>query len=159
MTDQQEATTDQPVQVSVQRIYLKDLSFESPQSPDVFRSQFNPHVKMDLNTRHRAMEDSLHEVVLSVTLTVSSEDKPVFLCEIQQAGVFLIQGLDAPHQQRVLATFCPELLFPYMRETVDSLAVRGSFPPLMLAPVNFEALFEQTRDQQKPEGQDAAAPH
>ncbi len=154
--DQAAAAAGNQAQVSVQRIYLKDLSFESPQSPDVFRVQFNPQVKMDLNTRHRAMEDGLHEVILAVTITVSNEDKPVFLCEAQQAGIFLVRGLEPAQEQRVLATFCPEVLFPYVREAIDSLAVRGSFPPLMLAPVNFEALYAQTQQQQKQQQEGSA---
>ncbi len=151
MSEQQGAAAQEgkEVQVAVQRLYLKDLSFESPQSPDVFRKPFNPQVKMDLNTRHRDLGEDLHEVVLSVTITVSGEEKPFFLCEVQQGGVFLVSGLDGARKERVLATFCPEVLFPYVRETIDSLAVRGSFPPLMLAPVNFEALYAQTEHQQK----------
>lgn len=136
-------------QVAVQRVYLKDLSFESPQSPDIFRSEWKPEVKMDLGTRHREMGEDHHEVVLQVTVTVRQDDQVVFLAEVQQAGIFLLAGLDPESLRRVLGTFCPELLFPYVRELIDSVVVRGSFPPLMLAPVNFEALFMQSLEQEK----------
>lgn len=142
-------------QISVQRIYLKDLSFESPQSPDIFRMEWKPNVKMDLSSKHRGLGNDLHEVTLAVTVTVEQEEKAVFLIEVQQAGIFLLSGLPDDALRHVLGTFCPEMLFPYVRETVDSLVVRGSFPALMLAPVNFEALFAQSQQQQAEE----AAPH
>ncbi len=141
------ATADRP-QVAVQRVYLKDLSFESPQAPEIFGSDWKPEVKMDLGTRHRELDADHHEVVLQVTVTVRQQDQVVFLVEVQQAGVFLLTGLEPEQLRRVLGTFCPELLFPYIREVVDSVVVRGSFPPLMLAPVNFEALFMQSMQEQ-----------
>lgn len=138
-------------QVSVQRIYLKDLSFESPQAPDIFRQDWKPNVKMDLSSKHRELGNDLHEVTLAVTVTVEQEEKAVFLIEVHQAGIFLLSGLAPDALNHVLGTFCPELLFPYVRETVDSLVVRGSFPALMLAPVNFEALFAQSQQRQAEE--------
>ena len=141
---------EQP-QFALQRIYVKDLSFESPKSPEVFQTQWQPEVKLDLNTSNRPLEDGLFEVVLSLTITVDngSEDnkETAFVVEVQQAGVFLARGLGEEELHRTLGAFCPNVLFPYAREAVDNLVLRGSFPPLMLAPVNFDALYMQAREQ------------
>ena len=130
-------------QFSLQRIYVKDLSFEAPKSPEVFREEWNPNIELDLNTRQRALEGDFHEVVLTITVTVKTGEEVAFIAEVQQAGIFLVQGLDDASQGHALGAFCPSILFPYARETLDSLVVRGSFPALMLAPVNFAALYAQ----------------
>ncbi len=130
-------------QFSLQRIYVKDLSFEAPKSPEVFREEWNPNIELDLNTRQRALEGDFHEVVLTITVTVKTGEEVAFIAEVQQAGIFLVQGLDDASQGHALGAFCPSILFPYARETLDSLVVRGSFPALMLAPVNFDALYAQ----------------
>ena len=143
MTEQNNvaAQEEQTSQFSLQRIYVKDLSFEAPKSPEIFREDWSPAVELDLNTRQRALEGDFFEVVL--TLTVKTGEEVAFIAEVQQAGIFLIQGLDAASQNHALGAFCPSILFPYARETLDSLVVRGSFPALMLAPVNFDALYAQ----------------
>ena len=130
-------------QFSLQRIFVKDLSFEAPKSPEIFREDWSPQVEMDLNTRQRSLEGDFHEVVLTITVTVKTADEVAFIVEVQQAGIFLIQGLDEASKGHALGAFCPGLLFPYAREAIDSLVVRGSFPALMLAPVNFDALYAQ----------------
>lgn len=139
-------------QFALQRIYVKDLSFESPKAPEMFQAQWQPEVKLDLNTSNRQLHDDLFEVVLSLTITVQNgpEDnkETAFLAEVQQAGVFLIKGLGEEELHRTLGAFCPNILFPYAREAIDNLVLRGSFPPLMLAPVNFDALYLQAREQQ-----------
>ena len=136
-------------QFALQRIYIKDLSFESPKSPSSFRVQWEPKVNLELNSRHGDLGEGFHEVVLSVTVTAQNEnDDVMYLAEVQQAGVFAISGLDEPTLDRTLNSFCPNLLFPYAREAIDSLITRGSFPPLMLSPVNFDALYEQSLQQQ-----------
>lgn len=136
---QQEETT----QFSLQRIYVKDLSFEAPKSPEIFREDWSPDVELDISTRQRALEGDFHEVVLRLTVTVKTGEEVAFIAEVQQAGIFLLQGLDVTSQAHALGAFCPSILFPYARETLDSLVVRGSFPALMLAPVNFDALYAQ----------------
>ncbi|RDE18344.1 protein-export chaperone SecB [Motiliproteus coralliicola] len=128
---------------NIQRIYLKDASFETPGAPQVFTQQWQPKVDLQLNTRTRALNDELYEVVLTVTVTVKCEDENAFLVEIQQAGLFGISGLEEAQLQHTLGAYCPTILFPYARETIDSLVNKGSFPALMLAPVNFDALFAQ----------------
>lgn len=146
MTEQNNnvAAAQEPTsQFSLQRIYVKDLSFEAPKSPEVFREEWNPNIELDLNTRQRALEGDFHEVVLTITVTVKTGEEVAFIAEVQQAGIFLVQGLDDASQGHALGAFCPSILFPYARETLDSLVVRGSFPALMLAPVNFDALYAQ----------------
>jgi len=137
-------------QVRLERLYLKDASFESPRSPDVFGETWNPEMQLEINTRTSAQQNNRFEVVLTVTLRAKSETgKTAFIIEVQQAGLFLIEGVDDPVRQRVLATVCPNTLFPYVRETVDSLAVRGGFPAIQLAPVNFDAAYSEALTKQQ----------
>jgi len=132
-------------QFALQRIYLKDSSFESPKSPHGFREQWKPKVNLELNSRHDLIENSLYQVVLRMTVTVSTEDDELmYLVEVQQAGVFLVDGLEENARLHTLGSFCPNVLFPYAREVIDSLVVKGSFPPLMLSPVNFDAIYQQS---------------
>lgn len=140
-------------QFSLQRIFVKDLSFEAPKSPEIFREDWSPQVEMDLNTRQRSLEGDFHEVVLTITVTVKTADEVAFIVEVQQAGIFLIQGLDEASKGHALGAFCPGLLFPYAREAIDNLVVRGSFPALMLAPVNFDALYAQELERMQSNGE------
>jgi preprotein translocase subunit SecB len=148
MTDQQntEAAAEeaQGPQFSLQRIYVRDLSFEAPKSPAIFRQEWTPSVALDLNTRQKALEGDFHEVVLTLSVTVKNGEEVAFIAEVQQAGIFLIQGLDEASMSHTL--------FPYARETLDSLVTRGSFPALMLAPVNFDALYAQELQRMQQEG-------
>jgi preprotein translocase subunit SecB len=142
---------DAGAQFALQRIYLKDASFESPRSPGSFRGQWQPKINLELNARHSLIEGELYEVVLSLTITANTEgdDKPLYLVEVQQGGVFLIKGIAGDALEQTLGSFCPGVLFPYAREAIDAMVVKGSFPPLMLAPVNFDAIYEQARKQQE----------
>lgn len=143
---------------SLQRIYVKDISFESPRAPEIFRGNWQPRINLDLNTRSRKLEPDLFEVILTLSIEAQAEGEQTgFIVELQQAGVFHISGLDEEQMQHTLASYCPNLLFPYARETVDSLVLKGSFPPLMLAPVNFDALYAEAvqRQQQEAGGQPA----
>lgn len=134
---------------SLQRLYLKDASFESPNSPESFRSgQWRPQIMFDIKSRNSKLQDDTYEVVLILTVEAKQEDKAAFLVEVQQGGIFTCRGLDDQQLEQVLATVCPNIMFPYARETIDSLVVKGSFPPLMLAPVNFDALYAQSKQQQ-----------
>jgi preprotein translocase subunit SecB len=130
-------------QFNIQRVYTKDLSFETPNSPAVFQKEWNPEVKLDLDTRSAKLSDDTYEVVLSLTVTAKNGDQTAFLCEVQQAGIFSIVGLTEPQLAHSLGAYCPNVLFPYARETVSGLVARGTFPQLNLAPVNFDALFAQ----------------
>lgn len=131
-------------QFAMQRIYTKDISFESPATPDIFKKQWQPAINVDLNTKSDKIDDSGNfEVVLSVTITAKVDDETAFLVEVQQGGIFLISGIEGDDLRRVLGTAAPNILFPYARESIDNLCVKGGFPPIMLAPVNFDALYQQ----------------
>lgn len=142
-------------QFSIQRIYVKDLSFESPNAPAIFTKEWKPDIKLDLDNRSVKIEEGVYEVTLSVTVTATVEDQTAFLCEVQQAGVFVIGNMPEAQTAHMLGAFCPNTLFPYARETVSNLVNRGTFPALNLAPVNFDALFAQyiQQAQAKAEGQ------
>lgn len=137
-------------QFMIQRIYIKDLSYEAPGTPDAFQQQWQPELSLDLNTENNLLDENIYEVILTVTATVKNNNAVAFLCEVKQAGIFTIQG--APKQQldHLLGSFCPNILFPYAREAITSQVIRGSFPQLVLAPINFDALFmQQMEDKQK----------
>ena len=137
-------------QFALQRIFIKDLSFESPKSPEIFRTQWQPKINLELNSKHLALEEDLYDVTLQITVTARDEaDEVVYLSEIQQSGIFLIKGIEEEQLKQTLGAFCPSVLFPYARESIDSLVVKGSFPPLMLAPVNFDAIYEQGLQQRE----------
>jgi preprotein translocase subunit SecB len=142
-TAQEQGQTGNGQQFSVQRIYVKDLSFEAPLGANAFGQPWKPQVNQELNSKNQKVGDNQYEVVLSLTVTVRLEDKVAFLIEIQQGGLFTIRGLEDRQLAQVLNTMCLQILFPYARETVDSLASKGSFPALMLPPINFDALFAQ----------------
>jgi preprotein translocase subunit SecB len=141
------------LQFAVQRIYVKDISFEAPNSPAVFQQPFKPKVNLDLNTSSQQIQEDLYEVVVKVTaqVTHSEEGTTSFLAEIQQAGLFKISGIEGDQLDHTLGAFCPNVLFPYARECIDNLVNRGGFPPLMLAPVNFEAIYAQRKKRQAEE--------
>ncbi len=144
MAEEQAASQQAQQQFAMQRIYSKDLSFESPGTPGVFKKQWQPKVNVDLNTKSDKIDEAGNfEVVLTITLTAKVDDDTAFLVEVQQAGIFLIQGFEGEDLRRILGTAAPNILFPYARETIDSLCVKGGFPPVMLAPVNFDALYQQ----------------
>lgn len=140
-------------QVRIERLYLKDSSFESPHAPEIFGNRSAPEFQLEINTKSTGLAQDRVEVVLAVTLRARvDQGKTAYIVEVQQAGLFQIAGFDTPMMQRILGTFCPTTLFPYVRETIDSLVTRGGFPPVHLAPVNFDALFaEALRKQQSPE--------
>lgn len=154
MTDQDQAAAPEQKaqatqgQFAVQRVFIKDVSFESPNTPEVFRQAWKPQINMDLNTRSNKLADDVYEVILTLTVTAKNEDKTAFLAEIQQGGIFKIEGLEGQALHHAVGAYCPNLLFPYAREAIDNLVVKGSFPALMLAPVNFDALYQQSLQQQ-----------
>ncbi len=143
-------------QLNIQRIYTKDISFESPNAPAIFQKEWKPEVKLDIDTSTNVIGENAFEVVLSVTVTASMGEETAFLCEVQQAGIFVL-GAELPDQAKapMLGSYCPNLLFPYAREAISNMVNRGTFPPLNLAPVNFDAIFAaymQKRAQQAQEG-------
>lgn len=151
------ADQQQGPQFSIQRLYIKDLSFEAPKSPDIFRKDWTPNVELNLSTRQQSLEGDFHEVVLTLSVTAKSGEEVAFIAEVQQAGIFQIRGLDAAAMSHTLGAYCPTILFPYAREVLDSMVIRGSFPALMLSPVNFDVLYAQELQRQQQE-QAAAKP-
>ncbi len=140
-------------QFGIQRIFTKDVSFESPNTPEIFRQAWKPQINMDLNTASKKIEEDVYEVILTLTVTAKNEDKTAFLAEIHQGGIFKIEGLEGPALHQTLGAFCPNLLFPYAREAIDALVIKGSFPALMLAPVNFDAIYAQSMQQAQAKAQ------
>lgn len=141
------------VEFNIQRVYVKDISFECPNSPEIFKKEWAPEVKMDIDTHSKKLEDGVYEVTLSLTATATVEGEVAFLCEVQQAGIFSVSQLEGAQLAHCLNAFCPNILFPYAREAVSSLVTRGTFPQLNLAPVNFDALFQQAMANKQPEAE------
>ncbi|MDF2690228.1 MAG: protein translocase subunit secB [Gammaproteobacteria bacterium] len=137
------------IEFAIQKIFTKDISFESPNSPLVFKDQWQPEANVDINTQSNPLEEGQYEVVLSITVTVKVEQKTAFLVEVKQSGIFTIQGVSADQLGHILGAYCPATLFPYAREAVASIINRGGFPPLSLAPVNFDMLYQQSLAQQE----------
>lgn len=135
-------------QFTIQKVYLKDVSFESPASPEVFTKKWEPEVNMEINTASKSIAEDVVEVVLTLTITVKLGDQTAYLTEIKQAGIFTIKGLPEADKGRVIATACPNILFPFGREAVAEMVSKGGFPQLLLAPVNFEAIYAQHQAQQ-----------
>ena len=154
--------TDKPEQgqFAIQRVYARDMSFESPLSVTE-RSNSKPKISQEINTKVNKISDELYEVVLQITATVkvsvAEEEKVAFLAEIHQAGLFQIKGINDANLQRVLLASCPNILFPYAREAIDNMAVRGGFPPVSLPHINFDQLFLETVARQKAQAQGESA--
>jgi preprotein translocase subunit SecB len=150
-----ENTTPTPAEprFGVQRIYVKDSSFEAPDTPDCFRRPYNPKVNFSINSRSKHIEGDAYEVVLRLTADLKQDDKTIFLVEVQQAGIFEVGGIEGERLEQVLTITCPSILFPYGREAIDALVIKGSFPALMLAPINFEAVYAQAKRSQAEQAQ------
>jgi len=130
-------------QLAIKRLFIKDLSFEAPLGAEGFNRQVQPTVNQDIGTGVTKIDEQHYEVVLHLTVAVKDGDSTLYMVELQQAGVFMVSGLEQTMLAQVLNTHCPTVLFPYARAVVDDMAVKGGFPPLMLPPVNFEILFQQ----------------
>jgi len=135
----------------LQKIYLKDTSFETPNSPEIFTENWVPDVNIELQTAGKSLADDVHEVVLSVTVTTKVGDKTAYLVEVHQAGVFTLSGFNDSERSHMLGSFCPNILFPYAREAISDFVGKGGFPQIMIAPVNFDALYAQHVQQQNSE--------
>lgn len=148
-----ETNTANEKQFAIQKIYTKDISFETPNSPKVFTQKWEPALDLNLGTHVEPLENSMYEVALSITVTVKIGDTVAYLVEIKQAGIFTIAGLSEQEMGPMLGSFCPNILFPYAREVISDLVSKGGFPQLILAPVNFDALYMQhlQQAQQSPE--------
>ena len=143
-------------QFAIQRLYTKDISFESPSAPAVFTQEWKPEINVALNSTTQDIGNDHFEVVLTVTVTAKHNDNTSFLAEVQQAGIFLMRGMAQEEMAPMLGIYCPNILFPYAREVVSDLVTRGSFPQLVLAQVNFEAIYKQQAQQQQESKANAA---
>jgi len=147
-------------QFAIQKIYLKDVSFESPNSPQAFTSgDYQPQMNVQLNSSNQKIADDTYEIVLDITVTAKHEEKTMFLAEVKQAGIFLISGFPDESLGGMIGAFCPETLFPFAREAVHELVSKGGFPQMILAPVNFNALYTQQMQQQAEAQAEEGAPH
>lgn len=149
MSETKETNTEQENEsnFSIEKIYLKDVSFEAPSAPAVFTEEWAPDINMELNTQATSIDKNVFDVELTITVTAKNNDATSFLVEIKQCGVFVISGMDDATLNGMLGAYCPNLLFPYAREAISDLVTKGGFPQLLLAPVNFDALFAQHMQQ------------
>lgn len=136
----------QQPQVGIARIYVKDISFESPLAPKIFMQQWRPEIKLGVEVRHRKVQENLFEVSLELTVEAQEGEKVGFITEVEQAGLFEVSGAQGAQLEHILSVFCASTLFPYARQVVDQCLNQGGFPPVMLAPLNFEALYARQRD-------------
>ncbi|MCK5877096.1 MAG: protein-export chaperone SecB [Candidatus Marithrix sp.] len=135
-------------QFVIQNIYVKDVSFETPNSPQIFMEQWKPKLELEISNDIKQLNDELFEVVLNLTSTVKVEEKTAFLVEIHQAGLFIIKGFPNDRMSHMLNAYCPNVLFPFARENVANLVIKGGFQPLWLSPINFDALYAQQLQKQ-----------
>ncbi len=133
-------------QFMIQRVYIKSSSFETKNTPAIFQQAWEPELSLDLNTAHTTLDKGVFEVVLTVTATIKNKNTTAFLAEVQQAGIFSITGPEPEQLDHLLGSFCPNILFPYAREAITSEVARASFPQLVLAPINFDALYFQQQE-------------
>ena len=154
MAEEQAATDEK--RISVAKIYIKDFSFESPQSPTIFRAEkWSPQTNLNLRSGNKDLGDGVHEVILTLTVDAKEDDKTVFLVELQQAGLFEMTGYEDSEISAITGSYCPSILFPYAREAIANVIQKGGFPEFMLQPINFEALYLQAQQQSEAESETA----
>lgn len=155
MAEQEQAAENQ---LAISKIYVKDFSFESPQAPLVFkRGDWKPQTNLNLRSSHSKVEEGVHEVVLTITVEAKEDETTLFLVELQQAGLFEIHGYEGEELATIVGSFCPNILFPYARSSIASTIQKGGFPEFVLQPINFDALYMQSKQQQQAEAVDAPA--
>ena len=156
MAENEQATDKQ---LAIQKIYIKDFSFESPNTPQIFsRTDWSPKTDLNLRSSHTAGSENNHEVVLTITVEAKEDDKTVFLIELHQAGLFHVTGYSGDEFKAIVGSFCPNILYPYARESIASMVSKGGFPEFVLQPINFDALFAQGMAQAKAEAEANAEP-
>ena len=152
MAEQETQTNEK--RLGIVKVYIKDFSFESPQAPGIFNIQeWNPNTNLNLRSSHSVVSESLHEITLTVTIDAKEKDsdKTIFLIELHQAGLFEINGYDEQEMAALIGSFCPNVLFPFARETIASTVQKGGFPEFLLQPINFDALYQQSLQQRSEE--------
>jgi preprotein translocase subunit SecB len=151
MNERDEALQQDPNQMDfgIQRIYARDLSFEAPGAPHIFKENWSPEVAIDLQSKSERLEEGVYEVIVTVTTNVKVNDKMAFIAEVHQAGIFTIRNFPEDQLGHLLGSFCPSVIFPYARESITDLVTRGGFPQLYLSPINFDAIYQQKLEQEK----------
>ena len=153
MTEQTAGAAAVEQQFVIQKIYLKDVSFESPQTPDIFvASDWSPEVNVQVANNARQLGEGVFETALTITATASVNNETIYLAEVQYAGIFTVVGFDDAQTQQILGAYCPNLIQPYIRETVADLVMKGGFPQLVLQPINFDQLFAQHQQERSEQG-------
>jgi preprotein translocase subunit SecB len=156
MADQDQSTIEK--QIAIQKIYVKDFSFESPHTPDVFtRTDWSPKTNLNLRSSHTTASEDNHEVVLTITIEAKEGDQTFFLVELAQAGLFHIAGYTEDEFKAIVGSYCPNILFPYARESVANIVSKGGFPEFLLQPINFDALYAQGMAQAQAQAQEQPA--
>lgn len=141
-------------QFAIQKIYLKDVSFESPQAPDIFvATEWSPEVNVQVANNARKLGEGVFETALTITATATHNEETIYLAEVQYAGIFTVAGFDDASTQQILGAYCPNLLQPYIGETVSDLVMKGGFPQLVLQPINFDHLYTQHLQEQLEQAQ------
>lgn len=135
---------------NIEKLYVRDLSLEIPNAPGIFLERENPQIDLQLHTQAAPIEEGMFEVMVTVTVTAKlpAKDKVMFLIEAKQAGIFQVRNIAAEEMETILAVVCPNILYPYLREVVSDVAVRGGFAPVLLNPINFDGLYQQQKQQQ-----------
>lgn len=154
MAEENASKEEQAARFVIQKIYTKDISFETPNTPDIFREEWKPTLDLQLGNEYARIDEDNHEITLTVTVTAKVGDKVAFLAEVKQAGVFSLTGYSDQEMGPLVGSYCPNTLFPFAREVISDIVIKGGFPQLVLAPVNFDALYMNQIEQAK---QQAAA--
>ena len=149
MAEEKAAAEKQQPQFMIQKIYTKDISFETPSSPEVFREEWKPELDLQLTNEYKQLDDNNHDVTLVATVTAKLGDKTAFLIEVKQSGIFSLIGYSNEEISPLIGNHCPTILFPYIREVISDIVLKGGFPQLVLAPVNFDALYMNQVEQAK----------
>jgi preprotein translocase subunit SecB len=158
MAEENASSTEekQAARFVIQKIYTKDVSFESPNSPDIFREEWKPQLDLQLGNEYRRIDEENHEIILSVTVTAKVGEKTAFLVEVKQAGIFSLTGYSDEEMGPLVGSYCPNTLFPFVREVVSDVVTKGGFPQLVLSPVNFDAMYMHQKEQAKAQAAAAA---
>lgn len=144
----EEQTEQAKREFGIQKIYTKDVSFETPNSPEIFKAEWKPDVNLQLGHSTKPIGENVHEVILSITITAKVNKKTAYLAEVNQAGIFSLSGYNEQEMGAMMGVYCPNILFPYAREAISELVAKGGFPQMLMAPVNFDALYQQHLQQQ-----------
>jgi preprotein translocase subunit SecB len=147
MAEENQAADEQAPKFIIQKIYTKDVSFESPNSPEIFRDEWKPKLDLQLGNEYKRIDEENHEIVLTVTVTAKVGEKTAFLVEVKQAGIFTLTGYSNEEMGPLVGSYCPNTLFPFIREVVSDVVTKGGFPQLVLSPVNFDAMYAHQLEQ------------